>query len=590
VSAREDGSAGRPAAVLAAAVFAAVSLAGAGVLAEEPAPAPRIAFNRFYDYDQTVRLLRELVAAYPRFLRLASIGKSVEGRDMWMVTVANPDTGPEDGKSAMYIDANIHGNEVQGTEVCLYTIQYLMERYPRLPRVKALVDERVFYILPMVNPDGRAYWFAGPNTDSSSRSGKKPIDDDGDGAFDEDGYDDIDGDGEVLVMWKPDPHGNFRRNRDDPRLLERVKPGDAGEFIRLGLEGLDNDGDGRLNEDPPGGYDMNRNWPGDWQPEPIQNGAGDYPLSWPETRAIAEFILSKPNIAGLQAFHNAGGMILRGPGDQALGEYPAPDVRVYEELGQTGEFMLPFYRYMILWRDLYKVHGGFIGWAYEELGIFSFTNELWNTGQYRNIARPERGEFRDFDASAAERLKWDDLLELEEQFIPLKPARHPLYGEIYLGGFRKTHGRTPPLFLLEELCHRNAVFTLYHASEMPKARVRSVEVERLAGSTFQVTVTIENQGAIPTRAAIAAARGIGKPDLLEVSGAGITVLSGGRLADRFQGIVEHVEREPHRLRIESGIPGKGAAAFRFLVRGEGEATIRYRSEKGGRLEARAALR
>jgi len=544
-----------------------------------------IAFNRFYDYDETTALLRKLAEAHADIMTLRSIGKSVEGRDLWVVTLTNPATGPAERKAGMYIDANIHGNEVQGTEVCLYTISFLAENRSRIPKVRELVDRRVFYILPMVNPDGRAHWFAAPNTRHSSRSGKKALDDDGDGIADEDGLDDIDGDGEILEMWKLDPDGSFRRNPDDPRILERVKPGAKGELMPLGAEGIDNDGDGAINEDPPGGYDMNRNWPADWQPEPIQGGAGDYPLSFPETRSIAEFILTRPNIAGVQAYHNAGGLILRGPGDQSVGEYPAPDVNVYAELGTTGEFMLPFYKYVILWRDLYRVHGGFITWTFEELGIFSFTNELWNTGQYRNDARTDFG----FDEKSAERLRFDDLLELERQYVPLKPARHPLYGDILLGGFKKTFGRMPPTFLLEELCHRNAMFTLYHASEMPDVRMRPLEVERVSATVFNVTVTLENSGRIPTRSAIASQRKIGLPDTLELTGARAAAIAGGRLRDRFRGSVDLVDREPGRLRLEDGVPGKGRVSYRFLVRGDGEVVVRYVSEKGGELESRVTL-
>lgn len=550
-----------------------------------PARVP-IAFNRFYDHDEVVVVLGKLAEAFPKLLRLTPIGRSVEGRDLWLATISNPDTGAEDEKAAMYIDANIHGNEIQGTEVCLYTMSYLLERYDDVPRVRRLVDERVFYFVPMVNPDGRAYWFEGPNTSDSSRSGKKPVDDDGDGAFDEDGYDDIDGDGEILGMWKRDDHGDFRRDPGDPRVLVRTKPGEAGEFVFLGLEGIDRDGDGMINEDPPGGYDMNRNWPADWQPGPLQRGAGDYPLSFPETRSIAEFIAAHPNIAGVQAYHNFGGMILRGPGDGRLGEYPGADVAVYDELGETGELVLPAYRYMVLWKDLYRVHGCFINWTYEGLGIFSFTNELFARSQY---GIPSRGDDEDRSERARERLRWDDLLQMEEQFVELRPARHPLYGEIFLGGYRKTAARVPPLFLLEELCHRNAMFTLYHAWEMPRVGFRSVEIERVAGQTFHLTVTLENPRATPSRSALAARKRLGRPDVLEVIGPRVRVLEGGRLLDRFRGTVSPVEEEPHRLRIEEGVGGKGSADFRFLLRGEGEVTVTYLSEKGGRAARRVLL-
>jgi len=570
----------------------AIALAAGVARADDPAVPPAgeihlpLSFHRYYTYDEATAALRALEKAYPKFLSLTSIGKSIEGRDLWVMRILQPETGPEASKAAMYIDANIHGNEVQGTEVCLYTISYLMENYSRLPRVRELVDERVFYVLPMVNPDGRAWWFTGPNTQHSSRSGKQAIDDDGDGQYDEDGFDDIDGDGEVLGMWKADPHGDYKRNPEDARLLVRTRPGETGEFIYLGLEGIDNDGDGQLNEDPPGGYDMNRNWPADWLAQPHQYGSGPYPLNLPETRSIAEFILAHPNIAGVQAYHNAGGMILRGPGDSALGEYPPRDVRVYDKLGQTGEFMLPFYRYMILWRDLYAVHGGFINWTFEELGIFSFTNEIWNTGQYRNA---ERESLSGFDRESADGLKWDDLLELGSQFVPLKPAQHPLYGEILLGGFRKMAGRMPPLFLLEELCHRNAAFTLYHASEMPRVRVRSIDAQRIAGDASQVTLVLENLRAIPSRSGIAAAKRLGEPDVVELSGPNARVLASGVLTDKFQGLFDGSDEEPARVKLDGGVPGNDSVSVRFIVRGSGQVEVKYTSEKGGRLDAKVVL-
>ena len=119
--------------------------------------------------------------------------------------------------------------------------------------------------------------------------------------------------------------------------------------------------------------------------------------------------------------------------------------------------------------------------------------------------------------------------------------------------------------------------------------MRPVEVERLAGETHLVTVTLENSGAIPSRAGIAAIKKIGTPDFLELTGPGLTVVSSGRLTDRFRGTLERVENEPARLRLEEGIPGHGWGTWRFLVRGAGEATVIYRSEKGGQLETKVVV-
>ena len=555
-----------------------------------PKPKVDLAFNRLYDYPELEDALKKLVAGHPDLLSLASLGKSVEGRDMWCLTINNPKTGKDRDKPAMYVEGNVHGNEVQAAEACLYTIWYLAENYGRVEKITKLLDERAFYVLPTVNPDGRAYWFSGPNTTNSSRSGKSPVDNDRDGLFDEDGYDDLNGDGQITEMRKKDPNGRFKVSPDDPRILVPVKPGEKGEYETLGLEGIDNDGDGQVNEDPPGGYDMNRNWPADWQPDHIQGGAGDFPLSWPETKSIAAFILDHPNIAGVQSFHNAGGMILRGPGHPSRqAAYPAADDRVAEEIGAVGAKMIPFYRNFVIHKDLYSVHGGFVNWTYEHMGIFSFSNELWNFDQL--LGRPAaagtnpggRGDQAD-DLFAA------DKLLLGATYKEWKPAKHPLYGDIEIGGFVKESQRVPPTFMIEELCHRNAAFVLYHADQMPRLEFGDVEVKPLAGDVFTVTATVKNTRAIPSVAQQAAAHNIGLPDVLSLEGPGLTVLAGGRLLDQYTGEVEAVERDPARQKLNAGVPGNGSVRVRWFVKGTGEGTLKHASQKAGTIAKAVAVK
>jgi hypothetical protein len=552
-----------------------------------PAQVP-LAFNRLYDYPELVEALRALVKARPDLLSLSSLGKSVEGRDLWCVTINNRKTGPDWAKPAMYVDGNIHGNEVQAAEACLYLIWYLTENRDRVETLRALTDERVFYVVPTVNPDGRAYWFSGPNTASSSRGGKSPLDDDRDGVADEDGYDDINGDGQITQMRRKDPKGRFKVSAADSRLLVPVKPGEDGQYELLGMEGIDNDGDGQVNEDPPGGYDMNRNWPADWQPDHIQYGAGNYPLCWPETRAVAQFILDHPNIAGVQAFHNAAGMILRGPGHPTRQpNYPPGDDRVAEEIGRIGARMIPFYRNLIIHKDLYLLHGGFIGWTYEHRGIFSFTNELWNNDQLLG-----RADASGRDPSLAralgaaeesDQLFANDHLLFGAQFVPWRSAKHLLYGDIEIGGFVKQSQRIPPSFLIEELCHRNAAFVIYHADQMPRVVWDEVRMERLGPATFAVSASVRNMRSIPSVSQQAARRRIGLPDTLSLSGPGVTVAGGGVVRNRDTGEVEPVEHEPATLRLNEGVGGAATVRVRWFVRGEGEVTVRYASQKGGTL-------
>ena len=548
-------------------------------------PRVEIAFNRFYDHGQLTVELRRLVAAYPDLLTMQSIGKSYGGRDMWLVTVLNKATGAEADKAAIWIDANVHGNEVQGSEVVLYTLWYLMENYGKIERITQLVDRRVFYCLPMVNPDGRDHWFHGANTSSSSRTGIAPIDDDGDGLFDEDGPDDLDGDGSIVQMRKKvERGGTHKLDPDEPRRMIRVKPGEEGVYVMLGQEGVDNDGDGLTNEDGIGGYDMNRNDPTDWQPNYVQFGAGTYPLCWPETRCIADFILAHPNIAAVQSYHNSGGMILRGPGAATVPEYPAEDLAVYDKLGRDGEFMLPFYRYMVIHKDLYTVHGGFVNWTAEGLGIVSFTNELWADPQfYGKAASPGGGQ--DDGAAArrpSDRLKWDDLVMLGAQMSPWKPAKHPIHGDIEIGGWSKYSERVPPAFMLEELCHRNAAFTFVHAEAMPDVSFQELgsKVEKLGEKLYRVRVELENKAVIPTRTALAAERRAGLPDFLTIRGAKALAAGIVRLGPPKDQTTP-IEGDPSRLRLERGIGSQARLTVEWLVDGPGPFEVEYVSQKGG---------
>jgi hypothetical protein len=369
-----------------------------------------------------------------------------------------------------------------------------------------------------------------------------------------------------------DPNGDYRESPEDYRLMVRVDPQQKGDFKRytmLGYEGLDDDGDGRVNEDGPGGYDPNRNWPGDWQPNYIQRGAGDFPLSLPENYSVAKFILARPNIAAVQSYHNSGGMILRGPGAEYV-DYERGDIRVYDQIAERGEKILPFYRYLVIWSGLYTVHGGTVNWTADDLGIISFTNELWTSRNYYQ---------RDERASQEERLEFSDYLMFGQTYVPWKKLDHPVYGEVELGGWAKMTGRVPPPFYLEEMCHRNFAFTMYHAEQMPLIELRDVEVKSLGGDLWRVRVDVHNRRLIPTTTAQAAKREYGPRDFVEISGDNIKVVAGGTLRDRFTAPFHFVEHKPHKLWIDNGIPGDSFRTFQWIVAGTGPATIRFSSAR-----------
>lgn len=534
-----------------------------------------VAWNRYYDYAGITDICQRIAKAYPNLARVSSIGKSTQGREMWMLTITDfGQGGNPDRKPGFYIDGNIHSNEIQGTEISLYTAWYLVENQAYVPFIRDLLRDRVFYIVPTINPDARENFLYAANTANSPRSGMMALDDDGDGYADEDKMDDLDGDGHITQMRRRSPNGRWKADPENPRRLIPAKADEAGEYELLGNEGIDNDGDGQVNEDGHGYYDPNRDWGWNWQPDYIQNGAYRYPFSLPEIRAVRDFVMSHPNIAGAQSYHNYGGMFLRGPGaEDDQFSFPAADVRVYDLIGQTGEKMIPGYRYLTTYKDLYTVFGGEIDWMHSSRGIFAFTNELMNS--YLLFHRKsEEGRFQNNDFYEADRL-----LLFGDAFVEWKKFDHPQYGQIEIGGFKKNHVRNHPGFLLEEDAHRNMAFTLFHAHQMPKLEVQEVQTKSLPGGLTEITATIANLRPIPTHSAHDVRYKIERPDYISLKG--VTPLTGIILENADLNVGREQKNNPATLEVPV-IPGMGAVKVRWLIKGKpGSYTIEIDSRKGG---------
>ncbi|MHB1037963.1 MAG: M14 family metallopeptidase [Pirellulales bacterium] len=539
-----------------------------------PDPKVSAAWNRYHDYADATKLLRQLAETHSARCRLVSLGKSYGGREMWLLTIANFENGKETEKPAFWIDGGIHANEIQGAEAALYSAWYLLEMYGRNPAVTRLVDQRAFYIVPMMSPDSRDAHMHKPNSTSTPRGGQLPTDDDRDGLADEDGPDDLDGDGNITQMRVRDPNGRWKPHPDFPNLMIQAEPDEKGQYTLLGEEGYDNDGDGRVNEDPEGGYDPNRDWPWNWQPDYVQNGARDYPLALQENRAVADFIIAHPNIAGAQSYHNSGGMILYGPGGKEDHFDPA-DTAVYKAIAKKGELMLPGYRGMNIGAELYEVFGGELDWLHAMQGVFGFTNEMFPA--FNLFRRPSEGGFM---GKAEDLHQFDKYLLLGEGVVPWHEVNHPQFGKIEVGGLKKEWVRQPPSFLLEEECHRNMAFTLYHADQMPKVRVDSIHARPLSTGLVEVTAVVANDRLIPTHAAADVKNHLTRPDLVLISGEKLEVLGGMTSDEPFFRRPKDQKRKPQEMRVGT-IPGMGAVYVRWIVHGRGPYTVTVRSPKGG---------
>ncbi|HSP12866.1 MAG TPA: M14 family metallopeptidase [Salegentibacter sp.] len=534
-------------------------------------PEVQVSWNRYYTYEGMVDIMEKIAKAHPELAKLESIGKSYEGRDIYVLTISDFNSGDPGKKPAMYIDGNIHSNEIQGTEFSLYTAWYLTEMFDELDFIRELLEDKTFYINPSINPDARNDYMNEPNTPHSPRSGMIVLDNDGDGEAGEDGFDDLNEDNHITMMIRKSPTGRYIKDPMDDRKLIRVAAEEKGEYEMLGYEGIDSDGDGEVNEDGIGYYDPNRDWGWKWQPDYIQRGAYKYPFSLPENRAVMEFVMKHPNIAGAQSYHNYGGMILRGPGAEEDAEtYNREDVEIYDAIARKGEEMIPGYRYLVVYKDLYSVFGGELDWFYGGRGIYTYSNELMVSYLYFH-ENQGRG-------NQEEELKVDRYLTFGDAFVDWDEYDHPQYGKIEIGGFKKNFGRAHPGFLLEQDAHRNMAFSVYHAYHTPKISISDVKEENLGGGLKQVTATIYNERLMPTHSSQDLKYKIERPDYVSISGA--KVVAGMVVNDEDFNKVEEQEVNPKTIKVKN-IPGMEAVKVRWIISGGRNYSIKVDSAKGG---------
>ena len=532
-------------------------------------PKVQVSWNRYHTNAGIEALCKEMVKAYPHLVRLQSIGKSVGDRDIWLLTVSDFSKGNPDRKPAMWIDANLHGNEIQGTEMALYIAWYLIENFHENAYIQELLEQKTFYIAPTINPDGRAVFTEEAGT---LRSGIFPVDNDRDGVADEDGPQDLNGDGFITQMRKKNPNGTHIIDPNYPNRLIPAPVGVRGQYDLLGIEGLDMDGDGRVGEDGPGGYDPNRDFGFNWQPNFIQSGALKYPFCLPESQAVNNFLQAHPNIAGVQSFHNNGGMLLSPPGSEMdADKVSRSDRAVYDAIGKKGEEIIPGYRYYVVYRDLYTIYGGQLDWSAFGRGIFSFCNELWHSDMMYH------GAYQGDRASMME--EFNKTMLLGDAYVPWTEFDHPVYGKIEIGGLKKNSPqRLNPGFLLEADAHRNAIFVIYHAYHTPQLDIASVTEKTLGGGYRQITAEITNSRLIPTHSSFDIQNKIERPNWISISGPEVVV--GMVMQDAYlnQGVEQKVN--PQRLAV-ANIPGNGKVIVRWIVKGNQKYSITVDSAKGG---------
>ena len=467
---------------------------------------PNVRFNRFYRFDELTRILKAYAKEYPNLIHLESIGKSHEGRDVWLVTATNFKSGSDAEKPAFWVDANIHASEVTTSAAALYLIQALVERYKKDTNVRTAMDTRAFYIVPRVNPDGAEWALADkPKVIRSSTRTYPYTDDPIEGLT---LGEDLDGDGRILQMRVRDFNGAWKAHPDDPRLMVRRDPIETGgKYYRILPEGRLINYDGAIIKvrAPKEGLDLNRNFPAGWRTEADQRGAGPFPASEPEARNLVEFITRHKNITGTVSFHTMSGVLLRPYDDRSDDEMPTEDLWTFQKIGDKGTQITGYPNISVLHDFKYHpkqvITGGFDTWTYDHIGIFSWTVEFWSPQKQAGI---EKYKFIDWYRDHPieddlKMLKWNDEVLKGKGYVNWYPYNHSQLGKVELGGWDFMNMWTnPPLEFLEKEISPFPDWIVWHALISPKLVPWEISATALGKDTFSIRLVVENTGWLPT--------------------------------------------------------------------------------------------
>jgi murein tripeptide amidase MpaA len=462
-------------------------------------------FDRYLRYDELSAALQALGQAYPHLLRVTSIGQSHEGREIWLATVTQFSTGNDLDKPALWVDGNIHATEVAGSMACLYFIDTLLHGYGVDPDITRCLESRVFYICPRLNPDGAQWALA--DVPRLIRSSTRPY------PYDEeplDGLDrmDVDGDGRVLTMRVPDPQGPWKVSDRDARLLVRREPTETGgQYYRLLPEGRLRDYDGVTLRLAPRKeqLDLNRNYPAGWRQEHEQHGAGPFPASEPEVHASVRFISAHRNITGAVAFHTYSGVLLRPYSHMADDTLPAEDLWTYQKIGAKGTEITGYPNISVFHDFRYHpkevITGSMDDWAYDHLGVFAWTVEIWSPQRQAGI-----GEYKFIDwyrehpiEDDLKLLEWNDRVLGGQGFVPWHSFDHPELGRVELGGWDALYTwSNPPPALLEKEIALFPRWLVWHLLISPKLELFEADALRLGDDTWRVRLVVHNTGWLPS--------------------------------------------------------------------------------------------
>ena len=511
-----------------------------------------LAFDKYHNNTEVLQILKNMQQSHPELIRLHTIATSPGGEEIVVLEIGkNSVTSP-----AIFLGANFEGNIPLATEGALAFAKMLTDSSKYTMGVK-------WFIMPLPNPDASKGYFSQKKYERSVND--FPINNDMDEAVNEDGFEDLNGDGFITKMRVKDLTGSYIISKIDARIMVQadIKKGERGIY-KIYSEGIDNDGDGEYNEDGEGGINVGIGFPHLF---PKNNKeAGLWPGQTPEVYGIMKFIYDHPNIAmvytlgssnfclyppksgrkssvnseSIQIPNRYANMLgadpsktykmddiiemvkARFPNNKevtssyvsnllGLGQAVNPledDLKFYTKLSEDYKKYLKNKHFSIETLDPPQdKDGSFELWAYYHLGVPSFSMNLFTIPKEK--AKDEKGkEENKADKGDVLNEKEKALLAYSDKelggkgFVQWVKYNHPTLGEVEIGGFVPYLETTPKSERIDSLLMVQLPWLLQLSNNLPDISLADQKITDLGSGIYRLELFIENKGTLPYPIAI----------------------------------------------------------------------------------------
>ncbi len=516
----------------------------------------------YSDFSQLSARLGKIKSQYATLADLKSLGKTSTGKDIWLLTLGRGDAKK---KPAIAIVAGIEGTHLAGTEVAVQLAEKLLAG-ASMDSIAKLLETKTIYIIPLVNPDASEQFFAKLKYERYSTA--KAADEDRDGRIDEDGFEDLNGDGLITFVRVEDATGTHKPHDKEARVMVKAEAskGEQGKYLYF-TEGIDNDKDGKYNEDGQGGVHLYKNFTFDYPF--FTNGAGEFAVSESENRALLDFLYDAPNVYAvftLGATNNltepikfdrtkASKKIIAGwlEKDASVNEQVS---KLYAQAGLKDAPSLPAQK------------GDFFQTTYYHYGRLSFATPAWWLP--KDTAKVQ------IDNEDAKFLKWAANNNVPTHFVAWTPIQHPDFPnqKAEVGGIAPFAKLNPPVALLGVAADKHLKFLTNFTLLMPNLEIVNVKTEAISAGVSRITVDIHNAGLLPTISEIGERIKYVEKMKVELKlGAGQTLLTGRKIQS-----------------VDSAIEGNGKMQMSWLISGSGNVTLEVGNATAGRTSKNISLK